>query len=90
MATGKLHAQTADVQRAVDTRLAVARLQNGIRIAESIQVLTEAALIKPVRTIKRAGATLRRFFDRLNLKPGGVSMFFRGLPTNSHSFRHVC
>jgi hypothetical protein len=69
LGSGNLNAQTADIQRTVDTRLALKRLGCGIRIAESIQVLAEAALQEPVRNLQRAGAVLRRLFDPLITRP---------------------
>jgi hypothetical protein len=66
---GKLNAQTPDSQQTVETKLALLRLGSGIRIAESIQILTQAALEEPVKILQRTGATLRRQFDRLISQP---------------------
>ena len=71
LGSGKLNAQTADVQRTADTKLAIARLERGMRIASSIQVLAEAALDEATRNLQRTGVLLHRLFDRLSARPGG-------------------
>jgi hypothetical protein len=68
---GEVNAQTADVQRTADAKLAIARLKCGIRIASSIRVLAEAALAEPIRHFQQTGTFLLRQFDRLITRPAG-------------------
>lgn len=65
---GGLSAQTADIQRTVETNLALARLRSGARIFESIRVVGQAALEEPVRQLHQAGAALGRLCDRLAMQ----------------------
>ena len=68
--SGKLNAQTADIQQTVNTKLAVTRLRCGVRIAESIRVLAETAWKDSVRNLQRTGTALHRFYDRLTKRSG--------------------
>jgi hypothetical protein len=68
--TGKLNAQTAEIQQMVATKLALKRLAGRVRIAESIKVLAEAALEEPIRKLQRTGVYLRHLYERLNRRGG--------------------
>jgi hypothetical protein len=69
--SGNLNAQTAADQQTVEVKLALSRLGQGSRIAESIQTLMMTALEEPVRKVRRAGAALHRLVDRQLMQAGG-------------------
>jgi hypothetical protein len=59
-AAGAAGAQTAEVQRKVETRLAVERLERGVLIADSLKVLARAPLDGYVLCVRKVGTYLRR------------------------------
>ena len=68
--SGKLNAQTADIQQSVETKLALTRLGYGVRIAESFQVLAQTALEESVKNLQRTGAVLRRLYGEFTSRSG--------------------
>jgi hypothetical protein len=68
--SGKLNAQTVETQQTVETRFALRRLACGVRIAESIQTLAEAAVEEPLRNLRKAGVYLRHLYERLDRQGG--------------------
>ncbi len=68
---GKLHAQTPDIQRMVDTRIAVLRLEGGTAIAVSLWTLARVGLEEQAESLRLVGEGFWRVYDRLAMRAAG-------------------